>query len=257
VEVVASGYQLPEAPRVDADGAFWFTDVLGGGVHRLDPPATLLERHKGMGGCIPHENGGLVLAGRDLIHVQEADPTVVLSVEGVSGFVDLTTDAEGRVLVGGLRFFPFRGEEAVPGGVWRVGPGGAAELLFEDVLWPNGMGYSPDGSTLYVSDYSQAAVLAWDGESVAELARPPRGSCDGLAVDADGGVWVALGEGAAIARFAPDGEIDSLLEVPANFVSSLCLHGPDLWITAVGDEGGVVLRTDAPASGLELVPARV
>jgi gluconolactonase len=219
VEVVASGYQLPEAPRVDADGAFWFTDVLGGGVHRLDPPGTLLEGHK--------------------------------------GFVDLTTDAEGRVLVGGLRFYPFRGETPVPGGVWRVEPGGTAELLFEDVLWPNGMGYSPDGSTLYVSDYSGGAVLAWDGELVAELAGSPRGSCDGLAVDADGGIWVALGEGGAIARSAPDGEIDQLLEVPANFVSSLCLHGPDLWITAVGDQGGIVLRAAAPAPALELVPARV
>jgi sugar lactone lactonase YvrE len=257
VEVAASGYQLPEAPRVDADGALWFTDVLGAGVHRLDPPATFLEQRKGMGGCVPHADGGLVLAGRDLVRLEGGEATSLLALDEVTGFNDLTTDGDGKVLAGGLRFFPFRGETPVPGGVWRLSPGGAAELLFEDVLWPNGMGYSPDGKVLYLSDYSQAVVLAWDGDRVTEFARPPRGSCDGLTVDADGGVWVALGEGGAIARFAPDGEIDTLVEVPANFVSSLCLHGPDLWITAVGDQGGVVLRAEAPAPALELAPACV
>jgi gluconolactonase len=257
VEVVASGYLLPEAPRVDPAGALWFTDVLGGGVHRLDPPASFLEGRKGMGGCVPHADGGLVLAGRDLVRLEDGAATAVVSLDGVTGFNDMTTDAEGRVLVGGLRFYPFRGEQPVPGGVWRVGAGGEAELLFEDVLWPNGMGFSPDGSTLYLSDYATATVLTWDGERVGELGRAPRGSCDGLAVDARGGVWVALGEGGAIAGFAPDGELDTLLDVPASFVSSLCLHGPDLWITAVGDGGGVVLRAEAPASGLDPVLARV
>jgi sugar lactone lactonase YvrE len=261
VEIVASGYGLPEGPRVDHDGAVWFCDAFGGGVHRLgadDPaPVVVVPDRKGIGGIVLHADGGVVVSGRDLAHVESSgDSRTLLVVEGVSGFNDITTDRSGRVLAGGLRFFPLRGEEPVPGGVWRVGEG-PAELLFEGILWPNGMCFSPDDSILYVSDYADAKVLAWDGHEVSEFARVPDGEPDGLTVDSEGGVWVALGNAGQIARFAPTGELEERLEVPAEFVSSLCLHGDCMWVTAVSEGAGVVLRADAPARGVSVRLARV
>ena len=87
---------------------------------------------------------------------------------------------------------------------------------------------------MYACDYSHAAVLAGDGEV---FARSPAGSADGLAVDEQGGVWVATGEAGAIARFAADGSLDRTVDVPAEFVSSLCFGGDDLrdvYVTTIG-----------------------
>jgi sugar lactone lactonase YvrE len=234
-------------------------------VRRLPPgggePEIVVPKRKGVGGLVLHADGGAVIGGRDLVHVRDGESRTVLAVDGISGFNDLTTDSEGRVVVGGLRFFPFKGEAPAPSAVWRAGVDGSSEVLFDEgILWPNGMGYSPDGSVLYASDYAAACILAWDGSRVRTLAEAPRGECDGLAVDVEGGVWVALGNGGAIARFSPEGDLTELLDVPAAFVASLCLHEDDLWVTAVRDEsgtGGVVMRAPAPARGLPVPRARV
>ena len=95
------------------------------------------------------------------------------------------------------------------------------------MLWPNGIGLSPDGATIYVSDFAESVVLAYDrdGGGRRVFARSPRGSCDGLAVDSEGGVWTALGPGAGIARFAPDGALAEIVELPDEFVSSVAFAG--------------------------------
>jgi len=95
------------------------------------------------------------------------------------------------------------------------------------VEFANGVGFSPDGQTLYHSNYSAGVVLAHDlgADGVARnrrvFARVSRGRPDGLAVDEAGGVWVALGSGAAIARFTPGGDFERAIEVPGAFVASL------------------------------------
>ena len=77
-----------------------------------------------------------------------------------------------------------------------------------------------------------------------------------MAVDLEGGVWVALGGGAAIARFV-DGEPVHTVEVPgADFVSSVCFGGPaldDLYVTT----RTAVLRTRVEVAGLRVPPARI
>src|SRR5207249_9862543 len=95
--------------------------------------------------------------------------------------------------------------------------------------------------------------------------RVPRGKPDGLAVDEAGGVWVALGSGGGIARFASDGGLEHVLAVPAPFVASLCFGGADrrdLYITTSGnseraDRRGTIFRTRADVPGLIVPLARV
>ena len=226
---------LLEGPRFEAVGGILFSDVMGGGVHRLRPDGevvTVLERRRGIGGLIAHRDGGVVVTGRSVVH---GDRELLAGGEGITGFNDLTTDAEGRVLVGALRYRPMAGEEAVPGEVWRISAPGQAEVVAEGVLWVNGIGLSPDGERMYVSDYARKAVLVFPGGDV--FAEAPRGESDGLAVDAEGGVWVALGSAGAVARFTPGGEVDAVVDVEADFVSSLSFGGEDgrdVAITAIG-----------------------
>jgi gluconolactonase len=266
VEQVAAGYGFPEAPVYDGRGGVYFSDVLGGGVFRWSADGgveTVLEKRRGIGGMCLAADGGLVVSGRDLLHLRDGAERVILGgVDGVTGFNDLGVDSGGSVWVGALRFHPFRGESPVPGEVWRLGADGAERL---DIApeWPNGIGFAPDGGTMYISDYAHAVVLAQDvaGGATREFARTPSGSADGLAVDEAGGVWVAIGEGAGIARFDPDGSLREVVDVPASFVTSLCFGGDDmrdLYVTGVADDGGGSLfHGRAAVPGLRIPPATV
>jgi gluconolactonase len=251
VEVLASGYGLLEAPTVDDDGSVYFSDVLGGGVHRWSQAGSVevvIPKRRGIGGMCLHADGGLVVSGRDVVHVHDQQSRTLLELDGVAGFNDLAPAPDGSIYVGALRFMPFKDEDPVPGDVWRIGAEGRAEKVIDGIEWPNGIGLAPDARTLYACDYSTGEVIAHDG-GTSVFAKSPSGEADGLAVDQEGGVWVATGSGGGIARFSPSGELEEVLEVPADFVSSLCfggVDGRDLFVTTVG----TLFRTQVERAGL-------
>jgi gluconolactonase len=263
MEILAEGRGLVEGPRWDErDGSVWFTDAIAGGVFRRDAGGeveTIDDERRGVGGLVLHEDGGAVASGRDLAHLgHEGEARSLLSVDGVTGFNDIEADLEGGVLAGALRYRPFKGEDPVPGAVWRLRADGTSEELFGGVVWPNGIGLSPDGAIVYVCDYQEACVWAWDGGEAASVhARAPEGaSCDGLAVDADGGLWVALGQGGGIGRYGADGALAEVVDVPAEFVASVSFGGEDgrdLYVATVG----ALLRTRADVAGSPTYRARV
>jgi sugar lactone lactonase YvrE len=269
--VLERPHGLLEGPRFGAAGQAIYSDVIAGGVWECSPAGTVRElfpRRRGIGGILAHADGGLVISGRSVIHLTAAgEQRELLTGEDVSGFNDLGATPDGALLAGALCFRPFAGEEPCPGQLLRIDEGGAIAVLSEEVLWPNGIGMSSDGSTIYLSDYARAVVLAVPaaGGAAERFASSPRGSVDGLAVDAEGGVWVALGEGAAVARFDADGRLDDITDLPARFVSSLCFGGPDMrdvLITTADNDvrpdlGGTLLRARSEVPGLALAPVRV
>jgi gluconolactonase len=225
---------------------------------------TVLAKRRGMGGLLLHTDGGVVLSGRSVLYVGADGQRVLADIEGVAGFNDMTTDADGAVWAGALKFNPFSGEDPVPGDVWRISSGGRTQRAGGGLEWPNGMAFSADGRTFYASDYAHAVVFAYevlDDGLLSEprpFARMPSGSCDGLAVAEDGSVWVALGDAGGIGRFGADGEIADVLDVPASFVTSLAFGGEDmrdLYVTTAND--GTLLRTRADRPGLPVPRAAV
>jgi gluconolactonase len=270
VEALAWGYGLVEAPCVAEDGSVYFSDALGGGVHRWSPDGnveTVVPKRRGVGGMCFHADGGVVVSGRNLVHVRDGETRELFTLDGATGFNDLATDSKGQIHVGALRFMPFGGEEPVPGEIWRVDAPGSGTEVLDEVLWANGIGFSPDGRTLYASDFASGEVISRELETRERrvLARTPSGDADGLAVDVEGGVWVALGSGGAIARYSPGGELEDTLDVPAGFVTSLCFGGKDgrdLYITTMDNaedpsRRGTLFRTRAERAGLPVAAARI
>jgi D-xylonolactonase len=275
LDTLASGYGLIEGPRVDDAGNLYFSDVINGGVYRLAPDGavtTLIPKRRGVGGIALHADGGLVVSGKNICHVHEGETRVLLHHDDVGGYNDLFTDAAGSVYVGCLRSNPFQeGGDRTPGELYRISAGGVVEELYGEVGLTNGIGFSPDGRRLYHSDTAAGAILVHDLEPDGRatgrriFARPERGAPDGLAVDEQGGVWLACYGGGCVTRFTEAGEPDVFIEIPAVSVTSLCFGGADrrdlTIVTADNtdepERGGTVFRTRSEIPGLPAPLARV
>jgi gluconolactonase len=275
LEILASGFGLVEGPRMDAEGRLYFSDALKGGVYRRTQGGTIetiVPKRRGVGGIALHADGGIVISGRDISHVKEGTSRIVFALDDVPGFNDLFTDAEGRILVGSQRFDPFADQPtSVPGEMYRIDAEGHGEVLYDDVALTNGIGLSPDGGLLYHSDSQRGAVLAHDLAADGRctnrrvFAKLPQGAPDGLAVDEEGGVWVAAWGAGCVMRFTPDGALQRRIAVPARKVASTCFGGADrrdlIIVTADHAEeparGGTIFRTRVDEAGLAAPLARV
>jgi sugar lactone lactonase YvrE len=193
--VTTRPHGLLEAPRHGGDGSVLYSDVLGGGVYRVPvsgdrEPETVVPKRRGIGGMVNHRDGGVVVTGRGVVHVDGERQRELLSLDGVAGFNDMTTDSAGRVLAGALRFQPFAGEDPVPTEVWRITAPGVAEVVAKGIDWPNGIALSADDDALYVSDTANGVVRVFaSGSTDGDVfASPTTGTVDGLALDEEGGV---------------------------------------------------------------------
>jgi len=275
MELLASGYTLIEGPRVDAADRLYFSDVHNGGVYRRSPNGeieTVVPKRRGVGGIALHADGGIVCSGRNICHVKDGHTRILFDPPDTPGFNDIVVDSQGRVICGTMRTSPFTGSrERTPGECWRIEAEGEATELYGDISLTNGIGFSPDGRTLYHADTARNHVVAHDIEDDGScvnrraLASPDRGRPDGLAVDEEGCIWVACFAGGCVTRFDAEGRILSHLEVPARNITSVCFGGSDrrdLYVVTAGDpdepdSSGSIFRTRSPVAGLVVPMATI
>ncbi len=280
MQALATGYGLVEGPVWDPAKGLYFSDVMGGGVHLLgrdDTVSLAVPKRRGIGGMALHAAGGLVVGGRDIVHVSLADgSTKVLLTSDVTpeaiGFNDLTTDAAGRIYVGSLAYRVFGGDPPRPGHLHVIDLDGSVRTISDGIMLTNGLGVSPDGKRLYHSDARGGAVRVYDVNADGSVGPwrtfatlGEQGVADGLKVARDGSVWVADAHGGRVAVFNADGGHRTDVAVPLPMVTSLCFAGDDLRDLYVvtgsrggpGENCGTVFRTRVDVPGLSLAPARV
>jgi sugar lactone lactonase YvrE len=172
-------------------------------------------------------------------------------------FNDAGVDPAGRVWAGSMHI-----PETEPvGELYRLDPGGRLTTVLKSVTVSNGLGWSPDGSRMYYADspLRRVDVFDYDPATGEAFARRPfvdlsdaEGVPDGLTVDLDGCVWVAMWGGSALRRFAPSGEQDAVLPVPVSQPTSCAFGGPgltDLFITTANVGLSEAERADQPLAG--------
>ncbi len=278
LELLASGFGLVEGPRTDADGNLYFTDITKGGVYRRSTDGTidnLVPERRAAGGLALHADGGFVLTGRDVVHWRDGETRVLLSDPGVPHWNDLQPDAQGRIIVGCMRFNPLdRDATIVPGECYRIELDGSATQLYDNVSATNGIGFSPDGTTLYHVDSTTKGLWVHDVAADGSLSNRrhiggrevfERGVPDGMCVDVDGNLWVAQAGGRRVAKLSPTGELLGEIPVPAKMVTSCAFGGPandELYIVTADnlddpDKGGCVYRTRPGVAGVPTPLARV
>jgi sugar lactone lactonase YvrE len=196
-----------------------------------------LTEHVGF--AVPAAQGGFVAGvGRSLIGLDDLDapPRLLATVEpGVvaNRFNDAAVDARGRLWAGTMSTIRKPGSAAL----YRFTGDGPPDVAIRGVTISNGLDWNLDGTCLYYIDSTTQRVDAIDFD--VERGRlgtrrrlvaidPADGLPDGLAVDAEGGIWIALFGGGAIRRYLPDGRLDLHVPVPVTNPTSVAFGGSDL-----------------------------
>ncbi|MFE9018611.1 SMP-30/gluconolactonase/LRE family protein [Streptomyces sp. NPDC007808] len=236
--------ELGEGPTWDADsGRLIWIDILGSRIHTYDPVSgrrSVRTTHQHIGAVKPRAGGGLVLNLRDGVGLLDPDGSFRwLHHDPVPGrrANDAAVAPDGSLWAGTMRY-----DEAPGGGTLSRHTGdGTVEVVLDDVAVSNGTGWSPDGQRMYYVDSPTRRVDVFDFADGRAVNRRPlveiedgAGFPDGLTVDAEGCVWVALWEGAAVRRYTPDGELDRVVPLPVPRVTACAFAGPgltDLYVT--------------------------
>jgi xylono-1,5-lactonase len=280
MEKLCEGYGLIEGPVWMQGRGLIFSDVMNGGVFGVSPAGeviSIFEHRRGIGGMAIHVDGGLVVSGRNISYkpFDGGDTALILDRNedaGNVGYNDITTDAAGRIYAGSLGSSPVfdDGREPQSGDLYMIDLDGSSKKVAEDIQLTNGLGFSPDGKTLYHSDTSRRAVQCYAVNEDGTLGDKQvfvitdKGSPDGLCVSDDGRVWVALAGGSGVGVYNADGSFDQFIEIPMPLCTSVCFGGDnlkDLYVVsgsgADADNVGAVFRQPVEATGLLVPPARV
>lgn len=254
-------------------GGLRWVDLTAGDVLSLGADGTVHRRHVGTVAAAlrPRRAGGAVVAAERGFLLEAADGAFVpldelWSDEGVR-MNDGGCDPDGRFWCGSMAYDQTPGAAAM----YRLDADGSAQQVFGGVTVSNGLEWSPDGALAYYDDTATHRVDVFDYDPDGGLTgrRPfvpldDDGFPDGLTVDAEGGVWVALYGSGAVHRYDPAGRLDAVVEVPTAKVTACTFGGPaldQLFVTtsreglAPGEDplAGALFRVDTGVLGL---PAR-
>jgi sugar lactone lactonase YvrE len=241
---------LGESPAYDAQNErLVWTDMFGQRVRELRwhddvgwQPGRSWDLGELAAAVVPRSGGGLVvLTPTEVVGLSdggEREPLASLGREAGIRFNDAKCDPQGALVAGWMAE-----ELDRPGAVLRIGPDGAVETLVTGVQLANGMAWSPDGSTFYLVDSATLAVEAFDygpgaplewRRTITKLERG-NGAPNGVCVDHEGCLWVAITYGGEVRRYSPTGELLEVLETPAKRVTSCAFGGrggAELFVTS-------------------------
>lgn len=234
---------LGEGPSYNAqrDEISW-VDITAGRVFRSSGhgPPTVFDVDHHVGAALPADDGGFLLARRDgFVHLGSGGEQRELALPLVDRpsmrFNDGKTDPHGRAFAGTMAY----DIGAEPAALYRLDGDDAAEVV-SNVGLANGLGWSPDGSTMYFIDSVGSVLTKYgydiDTGAVGDAATlidfsSASGMPDGMCVDETGALWVALWDAGEVHRYTPAGELDARVELPVARPTSCCFARDRLIIT--------------------------
>jgi sugar lactone lactonase YvrE len=236
---------LSEGPRWDAerDELLW-VDIIRQRLHRARVgadgqlhEAAPIQFDRFVGAATPAAGGGYVLAaGPGFLFADESGAVRELA-QPEAGRDDVrmndgACDPQGRFWAGTVA----HDESPGAGVLYRLELDGTCTTVLTGLTISNGISWSPDGTTMYLSDSGVARIDAFDFDGASgDLSRrrtiveitEPGVAPDGLTVDDAGDLWVAMWGGAALRRYGPDGSPLVAVPVPADRPTSCAFGGPD------------------------------
>jgi sugar lactone lactonase YvrE len=260
-------YDLAEGPVWDAGrGRVLWVDINPGHVHSASLHEDVIEDSvpftldEPVGAAVCSADGHMLVAGRRDLYLVEPDGGrrrlgQLVPTGKNSRLNDGACDPAGRFLVGSMALDGREGEECL----YRVGEDGTPSILDSDLTLSNGLAWSPDGSVLYSIDTTPGIVFsrpydAATGDTGArtEIMHFGDASPDGMCVDTDGNLWVAVWGAGEVRCYTPAGDRLATVTVPAPHTTSVAFVGPArdrLLITTARDQLSSARLDAFPLSG--------
>lgn len=263
------------------DSALWFVDIEGHRVHRFSPDDChhrTFDVPRRIGFAIPSTRYGWVI-GQDAsiatwrpgdenpVHRGDAEP-----LGSLLRFNDAKCDPTGRLYAGTMHL----DAEPTVGSLFRIDAGFRAERVVGDVTISNGLAWDTELSFMYYVDTASGQIdrFRWNAETGdvdgrTPIARFADGAPDGMSIDVEGFLWVAVWGGSRVARIDPkSGREVASVRLPCPNVTSCCFGGDrhdQLWITtarlgvdeeslAAYPHAGAVFVADAAIEGRPTTP---
>ena len=267
--------ELGEGPHWDIDTqSLYWVDIPRCLVHRMDDSGAHTSWDVGMpvGAVVPRASGGLCVAAGNGFYGLDLETGAVTEIAAAPGLPhtrmnDGACDRVGRFYAGSMDSDEGPGR----GKFYRLDIDHTVTALYSEIGISNGVGWSPDDRLMYYIDSHAYRVDVMDYDiQTAEIgqrrpfARLGSGEVvpDGLAVDAEGGVWASVWGGSVIQRYDADGILTAVVRLPAANVTSCAFGGPDLdqmYITTAAGPGrsaGALFTCPAGVKGLPSFPYR-
>lgn len=258
----------------EANQAWYWSDIPARRIWRLDGASGAL-RHwdtAEMVACFaPRANGGWI-AGMEtgIFHLElKADGSVAAgrlaapaSLGAGMRFNDGRCDRQGRFWSGTM-FMDMSAARAI-GELYRYDANGLSAPAVSGLLTQNGLAWSPDGRTMYLSDSHPKSRTVWAFDYDTDSGTPSRrrvfadmanfaGRPDGAAIDTDGCYWIAGNDGSCLLRFTPDGALDREIALPVAKPAMCSFGGPGMeWMLVTSIRPGDA-PADSPAGGVFLL----
>jgi sugar lactone lactonase YvrE len=274
---LSAAAEVGEGPCWDAaTRRLIWVDILSHEVHSFDPSTgadTAVDVGADVGAAVPTTDGSLILAlPNGLARLRDGAVTHVVDIESDlpgNRFNDAKADPRGRLYADTMRY------DLAPGhaGLYRF-DGLEVTTVAAEVGLGNGLGWSPDGTVMYFTDSLTNRVdrFDYDVETGSATGRRPVISFDlqpgqlpdGLCVDDDGCLWVAMFGCGEVRRVSPDGDVIGVVSLPASQVTR-CAFGPGgvLFVTsaAMGVRerealGGALFAVSTDTTGAPATPFR-
>lgn len=249
----------------DREQCLYFTDIVS---HRVQAywPATRAHRawqfETYVSSLAECRSGGLILAlGDRVVRFDPAKGAGALEELAVlerdrpaNRLNDGKVDPWGRFWVGSMRV----AEDAREGRLWCLGPDGAARVLREGIGVSNSIAFDRARGRMFFADSMSGTIERADLDAGGALgawqpfAKPSKGAPDGSCTDAEGYLWNAAWGGGRISRYAPDGSLDRVIEIPATRPSCCTFGGPGhrtLFVTSAQYNMTAAEKADDPHAG--------
>jgi len=234
--------ELGEGVRYDAaTDSVWWVDILGRKVFCLEL-ATGRRRQWDtpdvVGTTFPCSDGDVLLLLRhSLARLDQARGTCSPILDfpdepATNRFNDGVVGPDGCIWVGSMDF----DFQRPTGSLYMVRPDLSVARAAEGFTVINGPAFSPDGSVLYLCDTMSGVIYAFDRDAASNALSHKRvflrlaegdGLPDGICVDQEGGLWIALVTGGRVRRFSPEGRVDAEIALPSPIVTSVTIGGRD------------------------------
>ncbi|QLG92517.1 SMP-30/gluconolactonase/LRE family protein [Pseudomonas yamanorum] len=245
---------------VPEENALYWVDIPNGSLQHWDAARGYVHAWKApqMLACIARTNAGNWVAGLQTGFFQltphndgSLDTTSLATVEHARPDMRLNDgrcDRQGRFWAGSMVLD--MGANAAAGALYRYETGKAAHARLNGLITPNGLAFSPDGRTMYLSDSHPLSQQIWAFDYDIDSGTPSNrrlfvdmrslpGRPDGAAVDVEGGYWICGNDAGLIHRFTPNGRLDRSLAVPVK-KPSMCAFGGSrmdtLFVTSIRDD---------------------